>query len=160
MSGISPQRLASLVDLHLISGTDTNVAYTLVGPGGSTVFSNLQADSGAVSLPASGNYSLQVDSFAGNTGGYSFVLQQISVVSLGGGNVSLGTGVTYTGTLTGNGYAQLFTVNVPTNEPLNINLLDSSSGDANEVYARLGAPPRGARTTTAPRRPTLPTSNC
>ena len=77
-----------LVDLHLINGTDTNVAYTLVGPGGSTVFSNLQADSGAIGLPASGNYSLQVDSFAGNTGGYSFELQQISVVSLGAGNAA------------------------------------------------------------------------
>jgi RHS repeat-associated protein len=121
------------VDLHPSSGDNGFVTYTLTAPNGSTVFSRSD-DSGLVNLPDDGNYVLTALSSNGTTGGYSFELEQTSVVAL-----SLGD--TYSGTLTGSGYAQLFTVNVPTNEVLRVNLGDNTPTNVNELYARLGAPP-------------------
>jgi RHS repeat-associated protein len=123
------------VDLHVFGADAHNVAYTLTGPGRSTVFAGLQADSGLVDLPSDGNYVLSVQSSNLNTGGYSFELEQMSVAALN-------LGETYWGTLTGSGYAQFFTVNLPTNESLQVNLQDKgSSADVNELYVRDGAPP-------------------
>ena len=123
------------VDLHVFGADAHNVTYTLTGPGRSTVFAGLQADSGLVDLPSDGNYVLSVQSSNLNTGGYSFELEQMSVIDLN-------LGETHWGTLTGSGYAQFFTVNLPTNESLQVNLQDKgSSADVNELYVRHGAPP-------------------
>ena len=120
------------IDLHVLNTTAGNDAnFALVGPGGSTVFSGVPSDSGPVDLPSTGAYVLSV---AGNGGGYAFAVEQTSVIPLT-------VGGSYSGTMSGSGYSQLFSINVPTNEALNVNLQDSSSSDVNELYARHGSPP-------------------
>ncbi|MFI5460129.1 MAG: RHS repeat-associated core domain-containing protein [Isosphaerales bacterium] len=121
------------VELNVISTADANVAFDLTGPSG-TVFSNLQTNSGPVTLPSSGNYVLTAHGTGGQGGAYAFELDQTSVNSL-----TLGT--PYSGTLTGSGQAQLFSVNVPSTQSLLVTLHDTSSADVNQIYAKLGSPP-------------------
>ena len=121
------------VRLHVVN-SGGNVKFALTGPAEPPVFSGLTGDSPLVNLPANGNYVLTVESSGGATGGYSFELQQTSVLPL-----SLGG--TQSGTFSGNGYAQLFTVTMPASELLKLNLDDTTHTDVNELYARFGAPP-------------------
>ena len=78
------------VDLHVSGAAAHNVTFTLTGPGRSIVFAGLQADSGLVHLSSDGNYVLSVQSFNLNTGGYSFELEQTSVVALNLGDTYWG----------------------------------------------------------------------
>ena len=59
------------VELNVISAAGGNVAFTLTGPGG-TVFTNLQSNSGPVTLPSSGTYVLTVQGNGGQGGAYAF----------------------------------------------------------------------------------------
>ena len=108
-------------------------SFSLTGPGG-TVFANLQANSGPVTLPSSGTYVLTVEGNGGQGGAYAFELQQTSVNTLT-------LGMPYHGTLAGSGQAQLFSVDVPATQALLVTLEDSSPADVNQIYAKLGSPP-------------------
>jgi RHS repeat-associated protein len=121
------------VDLNFISAAGGNVAFNLTGPSG-TIFTNLQSDSGPVTLPSSGSYVLTVQGNGGQGGAYAFELQQTSVNTL-----TLGT--PYSGTLAGSGQAQLFSVSLPLTQSLLVTLKDTSSADINQIYAKLGSPP-------------------
>jgi RHS repeat-associated protein len=124
------------VKLDMINSSG-GVEFDFTGPGGYTAFTNLSSSSGLITLPSTGSYILTAHGDGASGGAYAFELQQTSVTSL-----TLGT--PYTGTLSGSGQAQLFTVNVPTTQSLVVSLQDSSTGDVNEVYAKLGsAPTRG-----------------
>ncbi len=115
-------------------GTSGGVQFDLTGPANQTLFSDLQANSSLVTLPATGTYVLTAHGSGGQGGSYAFELAQTSVSTL-----TLGTADS--GTLAGSGGAQIFEVNVPTTESLAINLADSTSTDINQVYAQLGSPP-------------------
>jgi RHS repeat-associated protein len=118
-------------------GAKPGVEFDLTGPGGVTVFSGLTADSGPVTLPATGVYTLAVHAVAGEGGAYAFRLTEIS-------QITLNLGTPYNGTLAGSGQAQLFLVNVPAGQQLMVTLGDSSAADNNELYARFGTPPTRA----------------
>jgi RHS repeat-associated protein len=124
------------VSLHVL-GAAPGVEFDLTGPGAATVFSGLTADSGPVTLPASGIYTLTVHAVGGRGGAYAFNLEQISQTVL-----TLGT--PYNGTLAGSAEAQLFQVNVTASEQLLVTLTDASAADHNELYAKFGAPPTRA----------------
>jgi RHS repeat-associated protein len=111
--------------------------FSLEGPGGWTGFSGLTGNSGPVTLPTAGTYTLDASS-AGDLGGaYAFRMVQLSVAQLTPGKP-------FNGTLAGSGQAQLFQVTLPVTEQLLVTLTDSSSADHNEVYAKYGAPPTRA----------------
>ncbi len=93
------------VQLHVVS-TSGGIQFDLTGPGNQALFSDLQADSGLITLPATGTYTLTAHGSGGQGGSYAFALNQTSVTSL-----SLGG--TDNGTLADSGQAQLFTVVVP-----------------------------------------------
>ena len=95
--------------------------FNLTGPGGYIAFSDLQADSGLITLPSSGNYVLSVDGTGGNGGSYAFELDELTVTSL-----TLGT--IYEGTMAGTGQSDLFSVVVPTSQTLFVNLQDGGRG--------------------------------
>src|SRR5262249_42779783 len=64
----------------------SGLAFDLTGPGGFSGFANLTGNSGLVTLPASGGYTLTVHSAGGRTGAYAFTLLESTVdaVPLGG----------------------------------------------------------------------------
>jgi YD repeat-containing protein len=121
------------VQLNVISTFGGAVAFDLTGPGGYTAFTNLQSNSGPITLPSSGTYTLTAEGTGGQGGSYAFELEQTSVTDL-----TLGT--PYSGSLAGSGQAQLFEVNVLATQALFITLSDTS-GDVNQIYASLGSPP-------------------
>ncbi len=122
------------VKFHLISSNYGSEVFNLTGPGGYVAFSNLQSDSGLITLPSSGAYVLSVDGVGGSGGSYAFELDQLTITSL-----TLGT--SFRGTMAGSGQSDLYSVVVPTSQTLFVNLQDSSGGAVNQLYAKLGAPP-------------------
>jgi RHS repeat-associated protein len=110
------------------------VQFDLNGPGNQTLFSDLQADSGLITLPASGQYVLTAHGSGGQGGAYAFALDQTSVTNLTlGGSDS--------GTLAGSGQAQLFEVTVPATQSLIVGLQDNTATDVVQLFANLGSPP-------------------
>lgn len=141
------------IQFDLIASASSSTQFSLSGPNGFTGFTGLTTSSGLVTLPTSGTYTLTVSTGGAGNGAYAFQLVQTSQT-----NLTLGT--PYQATLAGSGQAELFVVNVPSIEPLLVNLADSNSADQNEVYLKYGARQRvpftiiGTRT--SPRR----TSKC
>ncbi|MFO0943395.1 MAG: hypothetical protein U0930_21890 [Pirellulales bacterium] len=122
------------INLHPQSNSISVVKYTLIGPSGNVIVSNLTSDSGPINLPTAGNYKLQVQSASDSATSYSFSVDQVSVIDLPlGGSHADGIG--------GAGFAQLFKVDVAVNQSLYAKLIDDATADGNELYARLAVPP-------------------
>ena len=68
------------------------------------------------------------------SGTYAFRMDGIS-------ETELELGVTYAGTLSGSGHAQLFKVDVPEGNPLLVEFDDSTDSDRTEIYLDFGTPP-------------------
>ena len=120
------------VQFDLLGSSNPAVEFDLTGPGGFRAFTDATASSGLIDLPTSGDYALTVHSINGQTGGYAFRLNLTS-------QTDLFTNVH--GTLVGSGQAQLFRIDVPGSQQLQIDLQDISSDDQNELYLKFGEPP-------------------
>ena len=120
------------VQLHIIARSSPSLAFKLTGPGNYVM--DQIADLTVITLPTSGNYTLNVYGANGATGVYSYVMNQ---------NIptTLASGVAYNGTWAGPGQAQLFTIPVTTAGPLTISLSDPAGADHTELYASFGTPP-------------------
>ena len=122
------------IKFNLVNSTYGSEVFDLTGPGGYTAFSGLQADSGLITLPSTGNYTLAVEGTGGTGGSYAFEVDELTVTAL-----TLGT--IYQGTMGGSGQSDLYSVVVPSSQTLFVNLQDSATGAVNQLYAKLGTPP-------------------
>ena len=122
------------VKFHLVSENASGFVYSLTGPNGFVGFTNASTDSGLITLPANGTYTLAVQGVNGATGSYAFAVDETSqkVLPLNG---------SVNGTLAGSGQAELFTISVPAVQVLQVALSDSSDNDSNELYLKFGSPP-------------------
>ena len=122
------------VRFNLINAESTDIQFDLTGPSGFTAFSNSSSSSADIVLPNSGTYSLTVHSSQRQTGAYAFRVDQTTVTDLTPGtplNVNLAGGT----------QSQLFRVNVPQSQQMQITLTDNAAADRNEVYVKFGAAP-------------------
>jgi RHS repeat-associated protein len=123
-----------LVKSDLINAANAGIQFDLTGPNGFTGFSGLTGNSGVITLPTAGTYTLTVHGGPNQTGAYAFRLEDQTITDL-----TLGT--PYDGTISGNAQAQLFRLNVPQAGQLQITLTDPASADRNELYVSLGTVP-------------------
>lgn len=122
------------IQFNLNSASAAGLAYSLVGPNGYSVFTNLTASSQPINLGASGNYTLTASGPNSATGNYSFEISQTTVTSLI-------PGTTYNGTWVGTGQVQLFSIPVTNTGAMSINLSDPSTLDNVRLYASFGTAP-------------------
>jgi len=121
------------VRLDVVNSATPAIRFQLAGPNGWIGFSGLSDDSDLITLPTTGVYTLEVLTGGNGSGGYAFKLDEIS-------QTELPLDQSYSGTLPGNGSAQLFRVEVPQGNPLAV-IFDGVEGVNAEVYLRLGTPP-------------------
>jgi RHS repeat-associated protein len=125
------------VQFHLINETSPSIVFSLVAPDGSTVMNDVSADSAVLTLPISGTYALVAHSDGGQAGSYAFRLFDLTVHDLTLGSL-------YSGSLVADAQGILFRVNVPVTEALTVHFRDSTTSDADSLYAQFGvAPTRG-----------------
>src|SRR5439155_14412877 len=106
-----------------INASGPGVGFDLRGPNGWTGFSNLAEDSGLVSLPFSGGYSLNAHGISGQYDiAYSCRLIETA-------QTNLAVGTTYTGQFAGSGQAQIFLITLPGNQPLRIALANAGTNN-------------------------------
>ncbi len=123
------------ITFNLLGAGSQSLRFDLTGPNGFVGFTGLSASSGLVDLPTTGTYVVTAYcSPQGTPGAYSFRLDQTALTDLA-------IGTPYQGSLNGTGQELLFRAVLPDISPLRIDLGDSASGDSNELYAKLGAPP-------------------
>ena len=122
------------IGFDLIGTTSSAIQFKLTGPNGWVGFTGLGADMELLTLPLSGAYTLEANADGGDPGSYSFRIKAIS-------QTALNLGIPYTGTLTEDGFAQVFRVEVAQDQPLLIDLDAASDSVHTEVYARRGVPP-------------------
>jgi hypothetical protein len=125
----------SQVQFHLVNVTGTGVGFDLIGPNGWEGFTNLTGDSSFITLPTSGNYSVNAHSLNGQYGAvYAFELNGVAIT-----NLSLGT--QFEGEFATTGQGQLLEFNVTTSAPLQVVLNNLVTNNHAVVYAQLGKPP-------------------
>jgi len=120
-----------------LAGAAPGLRFRLTGPGGTTVFNDLAADSGPITLLASGEHVLTAYGPGGAIGDYAFTMRSLNAIEL-----TLGT--PYNGTLGGNGQYQLFLVKTFTATSLAASIDRTGSGNdvvLIETYVRMGTPP-------------------
>ena len=122
------------IRLDLVNASNASIKFTLTGPGGSVVFSDLNTDSDLITLADAGSYELAVSPMGGFAGSYAFQVDETQ-------QTPLQLGVPFSGTLTGRGHARIFRVDVPEGQTLSFELDGVSPLNTNELYARLGSPP-------------------
>ena len=123
------------VRFDLINTSGAGTVYDLVGPGGWIGFSGIAADSGLITLPSSGSYTLTAHGLGAQYGGtYAFRLQETA-------QTDLALGTPFHGRLVGSDQAQLFRVQLPASHPLQVVLDDTAAGNHNELYVKFGSPP-------------------
>lgn len=123
------------VRFNLIGQSGGPVAFSLVGPGSFSGFSEITSSSDLVTLPSSGTYTLSAHASGDDyDGSYRFMLEQTSVTAL-----ALNT--PYPGSFAASGQAQLYTVLLPDAGVLRVQLDDAAGNNTNEMYARFGAAP-------------------
>jgi RHS repeat-associated protein len=125
------------VRFSLVNDSNPAIHFDLTGPNGYIGFQALTGSSGLLTLPADGTYTLTVSAATGATGNFAFRVDQTSVTDLTPGTV-------FTGNLVASGQAQLFRVNVPSANQLQILLQGSDARNHNELYVKYGAPPTRA----------------
>lgn len=123
-----------IINFDVVNTQNSSIQFDLTGPNGFTAFTNQTADKQLVTLPTAGTYTLSVHTVQQQTGAYAFRLDSVSVNSLA-------LGGTFTGPVTGAGQAQIFKVNVPQLQQLQVLLADTSASDRNEVYVNFGSAP-------------------
>jgi RHS repeat-associated protein len=122
------------IRLHLVASPGSALTYTLTGPGAAPVFTNLMADSDLITLSATGKYLLTAQGTGQWFGFYSFRILQTAFYNLPVNTI-------FSGTLAGDGQAQLFTIAGVQGQSLRLALDDSTNTDQVEMYARLGSAP-------------------
>ena len=123
------------ISFQLLNESAPGIAFDLTGPNGWVGFSNLTANSGLVDLPTSGNYALNVHSIGGDYGiDYAFELLQTAQT-----NITLGS--SYTGSFSGSGQPQLFTITNPVNQQIRITLQNGGANNQAQLYVGFGFPP-------------------
>jgi hypothetical protein len=135
------------VRFDLVNATTPAIQFDLTGPGGSTLFGGANTSSDLISLLVSGTYDLTVHVVPLQRGAYAFRLEQSSVTDLT-------LNAAYHGTFAGAGQAQLFRVDVPALQQLQVVLQDAAPADRAEVYAARGTARRVPTSSSAP--PTRP----
>ena len=123
------------VDFHLVNISGAGIGFDLRGPNGWLGFTNLTTDSGYLTLPYAGSYSVSAHSLSGEYGAiYAFEMMLTAQT-----NLTLGT--QYQGQWTASGQAQLFQFNVSASAPLQVLLNNLAANNHCDVYARFGQPP-------------------
>lgn len=123
------------IRLQVLNPSTTGVRFELSGPGGWVGFKEVTSDSGPLTLPESGKYTLTARVSPGSPGGhYAFQLEQLapSVIAVGGST---------SGTFIAAGQARLFRVDVAVSGPLRFSCRMGTTNARVELYARFGAPP-------------------
>ena len=120
-----------------MSAAPATLQFKLTGPNNFTGFSGLTGDSGLVTLPANGTYTLEVTAGANQGGSYAFRLVETS-------QTVLTLGMPYSGTMIASGQYQLFRVDLPAGQQLRVVLDDAHDNNRNELYAQFGSPPTRA----------------
>ncbi|MDB5388504.1 MAG: repeat protein, partial [Planctomycetaceae bacterium] len=123
-----------VITFNVVNTQNSSIQFDLTGPNGFIAFSNQTADQEFLTLPTSGTYTLSVHTVQQQTGAYAFRLESVSVNTLA-------LGSTFAGPIAGSGQAQLFKVNVPNLQQLQVLLSDTSASDHNEVYVKFGSAP-------------------
>src|SRR4029078_2947260 len=122
------------VTFDWLNAAPPSLQFKLTGPHGFIGFSGLTGDSGLVTLPSNGVYTLEATAGANQAGSYAFKLLETS-------QTLLPLGTPYTGTLIGSGQAKVFRVDVPQGQQLRFILDDQANYNRNELYAKFGSPP-------------------
>ncbi|MDB5391413.1 MAG: repeat protein, partial [Planctomycetaceae bacterium] len=122
------------LQFNLIAAQSPSIQFDLTGPGGVTLFSNISASSDLLNLPSSGQYVLTAHSGNGQSGAYTFSINQVAITQL-----TLGT--PFNGILLAPGQLQLFKFDVAAGNPLLVQLNDLTGSDVNDVFIRRGTPP-------------------
>jgi hypothetical protein len=109
--------------------------FTLEGPEGYVVFSNLTDDSTLITIPPgkAGNYVLTVRGQTDQTGAYSFMIRDGSITPLV-------LGVPFSDTLPGSRSPRWFKVTLPSVGQLLVTLNDSTNADRNQLYLQRRRP--------------------
>jgi RHS repeat-associated protein len=123
------------IRFDLINASAPGIAFTLRGPNGWIGFTNILNDSGLVTLPESGGYTLT----AFGTGGTYNIAYAFRLIQTEQANLTLGT--TFTGNFAGTDQAQLFAVVVTNGGPLRVVLNNAGPNNVTELYVKLGSPP-------------------
>jgi hypothetical protein len=123
------------VRFDLINKSGNGVVFDLTGLSGWSGFNDLTGDSGLITLPASGEYTLTAHG-TGDQYGYSYCFRLLETIQ-----IDLSLGSMYSGTFVGSSQAQLFSINIPTASPLKVLLDDSSLLIHNELYIKYGSAP-------------------
>ena len=121
------------VRFDFVNASFPGARFALTGPNGWVGFIGLADDSDLVTLPTGGQYQITATSNGTGYGYYAFTLEQID-------QTSLALSTPFSGTFTGPGFAQLFTVDVLSGTPLNV-VLDSVAAGGAEVYLKFGSAP-------------------
>ncbi len=123
-----------IVQFNLINSTNPAIAFNLTGPNGYTAFSNATANSGLITLPSAGTYTVSAHIAPGQSGSYAFQVVSDTITAL-----ILGTPITQT--IQGSGQSHYFALNVTQPGQILLTLQDSASGDQNEIYVNFGTEP-------------------
>jgi RHS repeat-associated protein len=125
----------TLVRFDLLEVNGQPLSFGLTGPDGWSGFQGLQADSGSITLPSSGQYMLTAKTEPWQYHvDYSFRFEVVQ-------DDELILGVPYQGTIGGTGHSQFFQLVVSDPAMLSLTLDDESAVNRNELYFKLGAPP-------------------
>lgn len=117
-----------------IAAASAGIRFSLHGPQGQVIFTDLAGDSTLLNLPATGDYSLRAQSSPGAMGAYSFAVRLTSVTDLE-------FGTSYQGSFAGSGQPLLFRVHVPDSQILSLRLQDDVPDDRIEMYLRFNSAP-------------------
>ena len=123
------------VQFDLVDVSQPGIQFKLTGPSGWIGFSNLTSDSGLVNFPTSGNYTLSAYGTGGQYGG-DYACRLVETVQ---SDLTLGT--PFTGQFVGTGQAQIFRINVPASNPMQLLFNNAGANNHVEVYLRFGLPP-------------------
>ena len=126
------------VQFHLLNAANNGIQFDLSGPAGYSGFTNQISDSGILTLPANGAYTVSVHGSQGQSGAYSFRVDEPNPAVL-----TLGT--PYGGALVASGQEQLFRLTLIQSSPLLVSLKDAATADHNELYLTFGVPPTRER---------------
>src|SRR5262249_16166481 len=125
------------IQFNLGSAVGAGFVFDLAGPNNYVGFTGLSGNSGLITLPSSGTYTLTARSVHGAQGNYAFAINLATLTTLT-------PGTAYNGVFSASGEAQLFKVTVTQAGQLPVTLQDTSAADRNELYLKFGAEPTRA----------------
>ncbi len=127
------------IRFQLLNSNAGGVLFSLQGPDGYEPFSEIADGSELITIPLDqgGRYTLTVKATGDQQASYSFMMQTFAVTDVLPNSVTAGS-------LNQAGDAQLFRVITTTDDPLLVQLDDSTDTGQNEIYLKRGAPPTRA----------------